>query len=42
MNAAVWTLTLSNHKARAPDHPLEEIRRQPAELLLGPDLADKA
>ena len=41
MNAAVWTLTLSNHKARDPDDPLEEIRRRPAELLLGPDLADK-
>jgi len=42
MNRAVRTLALSGLRQRYPDAPPEELRRRLADILLGPELAEKA
>ncbi|MDX1436257.1 MAG: hypothetical protein R3335_05575 [Anaerolineales bacterium] len=41
MNAAVRTMLLSGLRSRHPDDPPEAIQRRLADLLLGPDTAQK-
>lgn len=42
MNQAVRTLALSGLRRRYPDASPEELRRRLADILLGPELAEKA
>jgi len=42
LNRAVRTLALSGLRARYPEASPEELRRRLADILLGPELAEKA
>ena len=41
MNAAVKMLAMCGLRTRYPDEPEEKLRRRLADLLLGPELAEK-